>query len=155
MATSMYRMFSLRPIILLCLVASGLGQALFAPMAVRCRDASGESRIELGCMKSSAGACLASCDDAEDADHSDSETDRPSGPAKPCQDEPLVEPTAAAKVPPKIVTYDTVAAAVVVAELLYSLEFDESDTQRVLRARCGHDHPPDTIARLRTVIFLV
>lgn len=144
-----------RLIAVLCLLAFGLGQLLCVSMLVRCRDASGESRIELGCLKSSTGAFLASCDDAEDADHLQSDADRPYGPVQPCEDEPLVEPTSVAKALPKNVTYDTVAAAIVVAILVHSFEFAEPDTQRVFRAGSGRDHPLDAIARLRTVILLV
>ena len=151
----MTRTHSQRLIALLCLVAFGLGQTLFVSVAVRCRDASGESRIELGCLKSSTGACLASCNDAEATDDAQSDAERPNGPVQPCEDEPLVEPTAVAKALPKHVTYDTAAAAILVAVLVYSFEFAEPDTERGSRAGSGRDHPPDAISRLRTVILLV
>ena len=72
-----------------------------------------------------------------------------------CQDEPLVEPVAVAKALPKNVTYDTLAAAILVAVLISLIELAEPDTQRVPSAGSGRDHPPDTLTRLRTVILLV
>ncbi|MFN0133815.1 MAG: hypothetical protein ACKVW3_14950 [Phycisphaerales bacterium] len=144
-----------RLIAVLCLLAFGLGQMLCVSRAVRCRDASGGSRIELVCVKSSTGACLASCDDSNRTRHPESVSHSPDGPVQPCEDEPLVDQAAVAKALPKPIADSPLAAAIVMAVLVHVLEFAEPDIQRVFSTGSGRDRPPDAIARLRTVILIV
>jgi len=143
-----------RLIAFLCLVAFGLGQTVFASMGVRCTDASGSTRIEYACIKTSQGVCLTPCVDpavhAADDDHGADPV-----PPTPCEDEPLASQASAAKLIPSSVSFEPVFAAVVVAILWdhWSFTIDQSVSPR--HPEVDRDRPPDSLARLRSVILIV
>lgn len=143
-----------RLIAFLCLVAFGLGQTLFASMGVRCTDASGTSRIEYACVKASNGACLTPSSDLvaheTDGDHSSD----PAG-ELPCEDEPLGSQISAAQVIPSGVSIDPVLAAVVVAVFWDGWPVEIDQPARSATPEPERDRPPDSLARLRTVILIV
>lgn len=138
----------------LCLVAFGLGQTLFASMGVRCTDASGDTRIEYACIKTSQGACLTPCIDpgvhAADDNH---ESDNV--PPTPCEDEPLSSQASAAKFIPLRVSLEPVFAAVVVAILWAHWSFTTDQPASPRHPEVVRDRPPDSLARLRSVILIV
>jgi hypothetical protein len=143
-----------RLIAILCLVAFGLGQTVFASMGVRCTDASGNSRIEYACIKSSQGECLTQCTEpgvhATDEDH---EGD-PATPT-PCEDEPLGSQLSAAKVIPSSGALEPVFAAIAVAFLWDQWSFTVELPARCVRPALDRDRPPDSLTQLRSVIIIV
>lgn len=143
-----------RLIALLCLVAFGLGQSLFTSMGVRCTDASGNSRIEYACVKTSNGACLTPGIELVAHEADDDHSSDPAGPT-PCEDEPLGSQISAAKVIPSSVSIDPVLAALVVAVLWDGWPVDIAQPARCATAEPERERPPDSLARLRTVILLV
>lgn len=143
-----------RLITLLCLVAFGLGQVLFTSMGVRCTDASGESRIELACLKSSSGACLTPCIDASDHVVDEDHSSDPIVPT-PCEDEPLGSQVSGAKVIPSSVSLDPVLKAVVAAVLWEVWSFDGEQPVRFAASVPDRERPPDSLARLRTIILVI
>lgn len=154
----MTRTLPQRLIALVCLVAFGLGQTVFASMAVRCRDASGQTRIELGCAKTVSGACVSSCDGSA-LDNAVSSAP-PVGdhelaaPTAPCQDEPLTQSL------PVLKSTSTVSSVVftdafLVAVLTFVMDWDAGEPVQSLARATDRDRPPDEIARLRTVILIV
>ena len=143
-----------RLIAFLCLVAFGLGQSLFASMGVRCTDASGNSRIEYACVKTSNGACLTPSIELVAHEADDDHSSDPAGPT-PCEDEPLGSQISAAKVIPSSVSIDPVLAAVVVAVLWDGWPVDIEQPARSATPEPERERPPDSLARLRTVILLV
>lgn len=152
----MSRTLPQRLIALVCLVAFGLGQLVFAS-TVRCRDASGQSRIEFGCVKSPSGACLTTCDDGGALDHgpeSLTSSDVPAGPTLPCQDEPLAESVPVVKSPGSTPSV-AIVATVVLAVLTFGIDWDNAEPVRPFGGATDRDRPPDEIAHLRTVILLV
>jgi hypothetical protein len=143
-----------RLITLLCLVAFGLGQTLFTTMGVRCTDASGESRIEFACLKSSNGACLTPCIEVSEHEADDDHSSDPIVPT-PCEDEPLGSQVSAAKLIPSSVSLDPVFAAVVVAVLWDVWSVDGDQPARSTASAPDRERPPDSLARLRTIILVV
>ena len=143
-----------RLIAILCLVAFGLGQTVFASMGVRCTDASGNTRIEYACIKSSQGECLTPCTEpgvnATDEDH---EGD-PATPT-PCEDEPLGSQLSAAKVIPSNGALEPVFAAIAVAFLWDQWSFAVELPVRCVRPALDRDRPPDSLTQLRSVIIIV
>jgi hypothetical protein len=138
----------------LCLVAFGLGQTLFASMGVRCTDASGDTRIEYACIKTSQGACITPCIDpgvqAADDDHESDDV-----PPTPCEDEPLSSQAAAAKLIPSNVSLEPLFAAVVVAILWDNCSFTTDQLANPRHPEVDRDRPPDSLARLRSIILIV
>lgn len=138
----------------LCLVAFGLGQTLFASMGVRCTDASGDTRIEYACIKTSQGACLKACIDpgvhAADDNHESDDA-----PPTPCEDEPLSSQAAAAKLIPSSVSLEPVFAAALVAILWDHWSFTTYQPVSPRHPEVDRDRPPDSLARLRSVILIV
>ena len=143
-----------RLIATLCLVAFGFGQTVFASIGVRCTDASGTSRFEYACLKSSQGACLTPC--AAPGAHADSD-DHASDPVQPtpCEDEPLGTQATAAKVIPSGLVIQPVFAAVVVAILWEHWSFSSIEPTISFQLCRDRDRPPDALSRLRSVILLV
>ena len=143
-----------RLIAFLCLVAFGLGQTVFASMGVRCTDASGNTRIEYACIKSSQGECLTPCTEpgvhATDDDHEGDPTT-----PTPCEDEPLGSQLSAAKVIPSNGALEPVFAAIAVAFLWDQWSFVVELPVRCARPALDRDRPPDTLTRLRSVILTV
>lgn len=143
-----------RLIAFLCLVAFGLGQTVFASMGVRCTDASGNTRIEYACIKSSQGECLTPCTEpgvhATDDDHEGDPTT-----PTPCEDEPLGSQLSAAKVIPSNGALEPVFAAIAVALLWDQWSFAVELPVRCARPALDRDRPPDALTRLRSVILTV
>lgn len=146
----MLRLAAHHLLLALCLVVFGLGQ--IAPTGVRCTDASGRSRIEFACVKSSRGGCTsAPADLALPADHADDDHDRDSAP---CEDEPLGL-QAAAKSAPASPTYKPLPPPTVAAELSDLLVLQCTPPTRTFLKDPGPQRPPDDLARLRSVILTV
>ncbi len=143
-----------RLITLVCLVAFGLGQTLFTTMGVRCTDASGDSRIEFACLKSSNGACLTPCIEVSQHEADDDHSSDPIVPT-PCEDEPLGSQVSAAKLIPSSVSVDPVFAALVVAVLWDVWSVDGDQPARLASPVPDRERPPDSLARLRTIILVV
>lgn len=143
-----------RLISLLCLLAFGLGQTLFASMGVRCADASGNTRIEYACFKSSSGACLTTCIDVTVHEADEDHSSDPIAPT-PCEDEPLGSQVSAAKLIPSSVSLDPVFAAIVIAVLWDSWSFAFDQPVRPVAPDRDRERPPDSLACLRTVILIV
>lgn len=143
-----------RLITLLCLVAFGLGQTLVTSMLVRCTDASGESRFELACLKSSRGECLTPCIEASEHEADEDHSSDPIVPT-PCEDEPVGSKFSAAKVIPSSVLLDSVLTAVVVAVLWEVWSIDGDQPSRSAAPVPDGERPADSLARLRTIILVV
>jgi hypothetical protein len=140
-----------RCVVVLCLVAFGLGQTLCASIGVRCTDASSNTRIELACVKTAQGGCLtASTEHATDDTH-DSDPVAPI----PCEDEPLGSQVSATRLMPSRVSLEPVVAAVVVAVLWDHWSFVGDQPVRLLHSERDRDRPPDSLAHLRSVILIV
>lgn len=154
----MTRTLPQRLIALVCLVAFGLGQTVFASMAVRCRDASGQTRIELGCAKTVSGACVSSCDgsalDNADSIASPDGDHEPAVPMAPCQDEPLTQSFPVLK-STSSATSVVFTEAFFVAVLTLVMDWDAREPVESRARATDRDRPPDEIARLRTVILIV
>jgi hypothetical protein len=150
----MHRSLTQRLNAFLCLMAFGLGQTLFASMGVRCTDASGDTRIEYVCIKTSQGACLTPCVDpavhAADDNHESDDV-----PPTPCEDEPLSSQAAVAKSIPSSVSLQPVIAAVLVAILSDHWSFTTSQPVSPRHPEVDRDRPPDSLAHLRSVILIV
>jgi hypothetical protein len=149
----MNRSFPQRLIAILCLVAFGLGQTLFASMGVRCTDASGKTRIETACVKSSKGACVSSCVEVDIV--SDESHEHDSADPTPCKDEPSSLQSSAVRLAWAKVSVEPVVAIVILAILgdHWLLE-DNCPTRYVLDQR-NRERPPDALSRLRSVILIV
>jgi hypothetical protein len=143
-----------RLITLVCLVAFGLGQTLFTTMGVRCTDASGESRFELACLKSLSGACLTPCIEASEHEADEDHSSDPIVPT-PCEDEPLGSQVSAAKLIPSSVSLDPLLTAVVVAVLWDVWSVDGNQPARSAAPVPDRERPPDSLARLRTIILVI
>lgn len=141
-----------RTVSLICLLACTLGQAVIGSFAVRCTDAAGHSRVELACIRDSAGQCAARCDDVsfdEDkyADHTE--------PAAPCEDERIAE-TTIARTQSNGASFDPVVSQTLVAfGIAPSWALSEAIPSFARGFEVRHGRPPDALARLRTVILLV
>jgi len=143
-----------RLIALLCLVAFGLGQAMFTSMGVWCTDASGDTRFEFACLKSSSGACLTLGIEASEHEADEDHSSDPVVPT-PCEDQPLGSQASTAKLIPSRVSLDPVFAAVIVAVLWEAGSGDGDQLSRSAAPVRDRERPPDSLARLRTVILLV
>ncbi|CAN5824229.1 hypothetical protein BH11PLA1_BH11PLA1_00590 [soil metagenome] len=142
-------------IAILCLVAFGLGQTLFAFMGVLCTDASGQSRIEYACIKTGEGRCLVSCTNGASALIEDDHDEDSSAPPEPCEDQPLSQQFNAAKIVPQGISFDTVLATFVVAVLCDTWSSPLAESVWSGRATLDPERPPDSLARLRTIILIV
>jgi len=151
----MYQTIPQHLIAILCLVALGLGQTVFSSIGVLCTDASGESRIEYACIKTSEGQCLTSCtDDASALIEDDHDEDSRTLP-EPCEDQPLSQQFNAAKLLPQWITIDTVLATFVVAVFCDTWSSPLAESVGSGRTPVDRERPPDSLARLRTIILIV
>lgn len=145
---------------LICLVAFGLGQTVIGPFAVRCEDSSGNARIEIACAKTSDGSCLTLCGSGHGCSM-DSAEDEPlgwmSGVHEPhsCIDTPVDEPGNNAKLRPKSDRVDLSQIVALVATLFHPMVLAVVPTTPANGACWTTDQPPDTVARLRTVMLVV
>ncbi len=142
-------------IAMLCLLAFGLGQSVFASLGVRCTDSAGNVRIELGCVKTVQGACVTACDESQAED--EAEKSRHSDPAAPtpCEDEPLGSQASTGRLTPSSLSLEAVFAAVVVT-LVWDHRLLASDQLgSIHRPERDRDRPPDALGRLRSVILIV
>lgn len=151
----MPRTSSHRLISILCLLAFGLGQTLFAFLGVRCTDATGRTRIELACIKSSQGRCLALCDilvaDSVQDEHGSDQCDTP----LPCEDEPLGPNVVAARSAASSASVDSVLLNKTAVALRTARAPGPPEPTRRCWTESGRERPPDKLAHIRTVILLV
>lgn len=152
----MFPTIAQRLLAVLCLVALGLGQMVIGTYGVRCEDASGEARFELACIRTADGSCLTRCGTEgpapietapcdEDGEHD----------PHPCKDSPIGGGAHAAKLHCRSLLIDPLpCAAVMAATAGHVIVADVLTTGRFSPAR-ANARPPDTVARLRTVILVV
>lgn len=132
----------------ICLLVIGLGASVLRTGLVLCSDVHGGSRIEWGCQKTVEGECqpLGAARGSKTADDED-----PCGP-HPCEDIPLEEDVASARIAPR-----ADAPPILLPLHAARLEFSAVEIRCDERAemRSVSTRPPDIAARLRTVILLV
>ncbi len=151
---TMARSITQRLISMLCLVAIGLGQTVFSSMGVRCTDASGETRIEYACIKTTVGLCPASCIEPS-AQFGDACHESDSSVPTPCEDELLGLHVSIAKLIPVRDSLAPVFAAVVVAILWDHWSLADDHPTRLRRCERDRDRPANSLAHLRSVILIV
>lgn len=123
----------------LCLLCFGLSSSGLIGGLVVCRHADGGAELEWGlCDRDEAGWCLSGCPGAE--------RDQ-----QPCEDTPIHDEGPIAKVAPREAGQVAVAAAV----LLWQSWDDRPALRAGERVVEPRERPPDTLARLRTVVILV
>ena len=140
---------------LLCLAAFGLGQALL-PFGVRCTGSSGESRIELACLKDSLGYCQSACSRDSHDDPQDHDRSEPADTHSPCEDQPLGSSVPmATKLAQSSLSLDTILTVVAVVLIVDSWAQLPIESKWVGIAGLVPQRPPPNTAHLRTVILLV
>ena len=149
----MNRLLTQRLITILCLMAFGLGQTLFTSIGVRCTDSSGKVRIELMCLKTSRGTCLSAC--TESAKHQTDDPHTDPAAQTPCEDEPLGSQVSPARVAPSSVPPEPVFVTVSLEVLWDRSPVACNCALRSFRSDRVRDRPPDSLARLRSVIRVV
>lgn len=143
-----------RSLAILCLLAFGLGQTVFVPLGVRCTDATGETRIEIACIKSDEGSCRTSgLEVGAQPEGQSRETELPS--PVPCEDEPLGLQESPARLAPTDAPSGPVHGTVFVAARCEPRPLNDVQPARSWRPNVDREHPPDSLARLRTIIMLV
>jgi len=152
--TSMRGAIAQRLIALVCLVAFGLGQVFFSSLGVRCTDASGVTRIEYACIKTTQGACLTPCEAPEAHSAEDNHDSDPVAPT-PCEDEPLGVQMSAVRQGQTSHASVPVFAMVMVAVLETPWSIDHIPPGCVRRSKTERERPPDSLARMRCVILTV
>ena len=135
-----------RFILLLCLAAIGLGQALVMPRAVRCTGPTGVSRVEFACVKSDAGCCAS----AEPSDQADAD-----GEHGPCRDEPAGTLVHTVKMGHSVAPLDEALTPALEIILPGSVQAASVPACPLPPAVAGTERPPDPLATLRTVILIV
>lgn len=150
-----------RAIALLCLLAIGIGQSVLGSLVVRCENSSGQSTIKLACAKSLDGACLSSCAEEDSHPCPDEHDDSPRDHQRlPCKDTPLGEGSNGSKVLRRLSTTDS--APVIASPFPIPATFwpdavlrmpDDALSSTPLAQPVAR--PPDSVARLRTVILTV
>ncbi len=138
-------------VLLMSLVAVGLGHSVIASRSVVCRDASGTTRIELACEKSAVGTCASESRPGETSLIAAVPAEQPG----PCEDEPIGEPSAAAKALTKRITIDTSVLPALVALLVHRDSFLDRASVGERPAARDLARPPGDLQRLRTVIILI
>lgn len=153
-ANSMRRPLAHRLIAVLCLVAFGLGQGIASSFLVRCEDGTG-SRFEFACARTSDGSCLDACDQLDGpVDDADARTTDDHDP-HPCKDTPVGDTHAAAKIAPKASASELPELTAMAAAIAYHVAVFDTPKPRVHVVPRTNEKPPDTTARLRTVILVV
>lgn len=150
----MTRLLIHRTVLILCLVAFGLGQAVFTSVGVRCMDASGNTRIELVCVKSDKDHCQSLCSDDAQTDEDRGTKDAPLSHA-PCEDEPLSQEATAVR---PITFRAMLEPAVVPVFICFTIDCWALPGVRSVsfsHARFDPDRPPEQLSTLRTVILIV
>ena len=171
MGVSMNRVLAQRLTALVCLVAFGCGQTVFAALGVRCTDESGRTRVELACSKTAAGSCATACEsgapakqeaapDAACAESGQGHEDHE--PAAPCRDEPLAKRidgltarTGGASEVAKLFVTMVVAATVHAWASAWDGAATAEGLARAARWAFAPDRPPGNLAQLRTVVLIV
>lgn len=134
----------------LCLVAIGFGQVVFGTLGVRCEDTAGQSRFELACVTTPDGSCVNACASVPD-DSVPCEDDGEHAP-HPCKDSPVGE---AAKVVLRKVAFEPVQMFAALAVATEQIAIQEGSASPGSVPAWVNARPPDTVARLRTVILVV
>lgn len=142
---------------LICLVAFGLGQMLAGPFVVLCEDSSGNARIEIACAKTTDGSCLTVCGTNNGGlNEADANCQLGGGhTSHPCSDTPVGEPGNTAKLRPKSDCVDPSQVFALVAALFHPMVLAVVPTTPSNGAFWTTEQPPDTVARLRTVMLIV
>lgn len=127
----------------IALAAIIIGQTFLGARVALCRDADGH-RLEFACDRSTEGGCESSCPDG-------APQDEPS----PCRDTPLNADHKASSPgqPPRIADL-TDPFALPPAPIAPVVELGRTPRPATRLVR-GTERPPDSIARLRTVVLLV
>ena len=139
----------------LLLAAFCLGQTLIGVVAVRCTDSTGQTRIEVLCNRTDQGECQSTtlataCSTDADLDHPEM-SDSPD----PCRDEPLGQVVCRAKLIPQPVSLEPALTTLVVV-LPWLPPVQWAPPAPWLRpGQAGHERPPDSIARLSTIVLVV
>ncbi|MBK7405095.1 MAG: hypothetical protein IPJ41_10795 [Phycisphaerales bacterium] len=144
-----------RCVAVVCLVAFGLGQPLLASMGVRCTDASGNTRLEFACIKTTQLACLATSAELAGTHAADEQRQADPGVPAPCEDEPLGSQASAARLVSSGVSLERAFVSAVVATHCERWPLACGQGLRSLRPERDRDRPPDLLARLRSVILIV
>ncbi|MCB9838177.1 MAG: hypothetical protein H6813_02460 [Phycisphaeraceae bacterium] len=145
-----------RLIAALCLLTFGLGQSVVGQIAVHCEDTQGRISVELGCSKLVDESCAAACDSVESDIQDQGEHEDVGHTPHPCKDTPIGELSYyTTKLVPKSSSGNTVhfkdLASLIVQRMAHGVLFEQRFT-----AHMGASvKPPDTVARLRTVILNV
>lgn len=143
-----------RLIAVLCLVAFGLGQGIASSFLVRCEDGTG-SRFEFACARTSDGSCLDACDQVDGpVDHADAQPTDDHDP-HPCKDTPVGDTHAAAKIAPKSSAPELPELTAMATAIAYHAAVFDTPNPRMHVVPRTNEKPPDTTARLRTVILVV
>lgn len=143
-----------RLIAVLCLVAFGLGQGMASSFLVRCEDGTG-SRFEFACERTGDGSCVDACGqldglvDVADALPTDDHDPHP------CKDTPVGDTHAAAKMAAKARAFELPDLTAMAAAIAYHVAVFDTPKPRVHFVPRTNEKPPDTTARLRTVILVV
>ena len=126
----------------LVLLWFGVSSAVLTGGVVVCRDAHGGVRIEWGCERTAAGQCVVKCDEEP--------LDEPGLPL-PCQDTPIAGDELAATALPR--STGNVTAPVLLAAPVLDPWMHSALGPIPARAHEAPDRPPDSLARLRTVVL--
>lgn len=120
---------------------------MFSGGVVMCLHSDGSSRLELGhCDQDVSGYCVTACSGSA------SESSENSAP-EPCKDTPLKSDRQFARVAPRLADQATLVPFVVVAVVV--LWCDSPPQCGVRSPLTKLERPPDTLARLRTIVLLV
>ncbi|MCC6426552.1 MAG: hypothetical protein IT435_07000 [Phycisphaerales bacterium] len=144
----------------ICLVAFVLGQGVIGLIGVRCEDVSGRVRIELACDKTADGSCLTeySLDSADSTMHGDEtdciDTDRGHTP-HPCKDTPIEDLAGMAGAPAKTGAGGFGKLLAPAVSAMHHAPVVDPALCRARQADRRGVGPPDSVARLRTVILMV
>lgn len=153
-ANSMRRTLVQRLIAVLCLFAFGLGQAVSASFLVRCEDGTG-SRLEFACERTSDGSCVNACDQLDGpVDDAGAQTTDDHDP-HPCKDTPVSDTHAAAKMAAKARALELSELTAMAAAIACHVGVFDTPKPGVHFVPRPNEKPPDTTARLRTVILVV
>lgn len=143
-----------RAIAILCVLAFGLGQAMLAPLAVRCIDADGNARLEYACITRDGGGCGSASEQAIDDEAAlAGATDRDGEP--PCDDVPLAGEVGAARAGQSGPVVDQLVAMVAVAMVLDGWTWRDAISTPALPRVEAAQRPPDWIAHARSIVLLV
>lgn len=149
-----------RAVMLVCLMAFGLGQTVLAPFVVRCEDQSGRTRFEIACAKSFDGSCLSLCGFDAAGSSSSGSSDSTCGVGDlhtphSCTDKPVTEPTNSAKLRPRAESIDALFFVVHLSEVFHPMVRAADPAAPTDGTTATSEQAPDSATWLRTVILTV